>query len=296
MESEFVAILQKLITEQGKEPLLNTAKCKAFLSDYTRNEYKKECRLFLLALDAGVQKAIDTAENIVICKKQQIRVLREEYFLTEDIAVDVVDTLAFVLRGDIPKPDVEDLINRGKEYYNNNDYDNSNKQFDEAINILNTVIRLDPNNVSAYAWRGEAYWRKGQNDAAISDFNEAIRLDPNNVKAHRWRGEANWNKGQYDAVISDYNEVIRLDPNSAQAYSWRGDAYQMKGQDDAAISDFNEAVKLDPNFAQAYRGRGQAYGRKGQNDAAISDFNEAIRLAPNSVLAYIGRGLGIVDK
>jgi hypothetical protein len=38
MDAEFIAILQKLITEQGKEALLNAAKCKAFLSDYTRYE------------------------------------------------------------------------------------------------------------------------------------------------------------------------------------------------------------------------------------------------------------------
>jgi len=56
MDPDFIAILQKLIAEQGKEILLNTAKCKAFLSDYTRGEYKKESRLLLQVLDAGVQK------------------------------------------------------------------------------------------------------------------------------------------------------------------------------------------------------------------------------------------------
>jgi len=94
-----VAILQKLVAEQGKEILLNPSKCKAFLSDYTRGEYKKESRLLLHALDAGVHKAIDTAENITICKKQQIRLLREEYFMAEEIAEGVVETLAFVLKG-----------------------------------------------------------------------------------------------------------------------------------------------------------------------------------------------------
>jgi formylglycine-generating enzyme required for sulfatase activity len=103
MDTEFIAILQKLVAEQGKETLLNTAKCKAFLSDYTRGEYKKESRVFLLALEARVQKALETAENITICKKQQIRLLHIEYSLDEKVAVDVVDTLALVLRGDTSK-------------------------------------------------------------------------------------------------------------------------------------------------------------------------------------------------
>jgi formylglycine-generating enzyme required for sulfatase activity len=103
MNQNFIDILQKLVAEQGKETLLNAAKSKAFLSDYTRGEYKKESRVFLLALEGGVQKAIDTAENITVCKKQQIRLLHEEYSLDEKVAVDVVDTLALILRGDMGK-------------------------------------------------------------------------------------------------------------------------------------------------------------------------------------------------
>jgi hypothetical protein len=100
MEIEFVTILQKLVAERGRENLLNSAKCKALLSDYTHNEYKKESRLLLQTLDAGVQMAIETTENIAICKKQQIKLLHEEYCLDEKVAIDVVDTIALVLKGD----------------------------------------------------------------------------------------------------------------------------------------------------------------------------------------------------
>jgi len=107
MDPEFIAILKKLIAEQGKETLLNATKCKALLSDYTRNEYKKESRLLLQALDAGVQKVIDKAENIAICKLQQIRVLSEEYSLAEERATEVVDTLALILRGDKSRTEIQ---------------------------------------------------------------------------------------------------------------------------------------------------------------------------------------------
>jgi len=103
MNPEFIAILQKLIAEQGKEVLQNPSKCKALLADYTRGEYKKESRLLLQALDANVQKAISTAKNIAICKKQQIRLLHEEYSIDEKVAADVVDKLALMLRGDALK-------------------------------------------------------------------------------------------------------------------------------------------------------------------------------------------------
>jgi hypothetical protein len=98
MNQGFIAILQQLISEQGKEALLNPAKCKAYLADYTHGEYKKESRLLLQALEAGVQKAIDATKELEICKQQQVSLLREEHFLAIEVAADVVDTLALVLR------------------------------------------------------------------------------------------------------------------------------------------------------------------------------------------------------
>jgi hypothetical protein len=109
MEQGFIDILKKLIDEQGKEALLNSAKCKAFLADYTKNEYKKESRLLLQALDVGVQRAIDTTKEIAICKKQQIRLLHEDYGLDEKIAADIVDTLALILRGDTSKSEPDSV-------------------------------------------------------------------------------------------------------------------------------------------------------------------------------------------
>jgi uncharacterized protein with PIN domain len=117
MNTEFIDILKKLVAEQGKEALLNPAKCKAFLADYTHGEYKKESRLLLQSLDAGVQKAIDTTNELEICKKQQTRVLQEEYFLASETAADVVETLALVLREDKQKekPKITLCANCGKE-------------------------------------------------------------------------------------------------------------------------------------------------------------------------------------
>jgi hypothetical protein len=95
----FIDILKQLVSEQGKDALLNPAKCKSFLADYTRGEYKRERRLLIHALDAGAQKAIDTAGELEICRRQQIMVLHEEYFITAEAAADIVDALVLVLRG-----------------------------------------------------------------------------------------------------------------------------------------------------------------------------------------------------
>jgi len=321
MEQGFIDILQKLMAEQGKEALLNESKCNAFLADYTKNEYKKESRFLFQALEAGVQGAIDAADDLRACKMQQIKLLHEEYNLDEKVAADVVNTLAIVLRGDTAGIDTQTAYECGEKHYENKDYDKAieafseaimldpnntlayrgrgdacrmKRQFDRAINDCNEAIRLDPNYARAFCTRGAAYCGKGQYDQAISDCNEAIRLDPNNARAYAFRGDAYQGKGQYDQ-ISDFSEAIRLDPNYAWAYTKRAEIYKLKGQIDKAISDYNEAIGLNPS-AQAYGGRGEAYMMKGQFDQAISDLSEAIRLNPNDFVSYMSRGLTYRDK
>jgi len=98
MDQGFIGILRTIIKEHGKAAIMETAKCKALLADYTKGEYKIESRLLFQALDAKVQKAIDKTQEIDICRKQQVRVLHEEYLLIEEHAKDIVDTLVLVLK------------------------------------------------------------------------------------------------------------------------------------------------------------------------------------------------------
>ena len=78
MDNGFIDILKQLVKEQGSAALTDARKCKAFLADYTKGEYKKESRLILLAVEAGMSKVIDGADELEPCKKAFIRDLEEE--------------------------------------------------------------------------------------------------------------------------------------------------------------------------------------------------------------------------
>jgi hypothetical protein len=100
MEQGFIDILKQLVKEQGNAALTDAKKCKALLADYTKNEYKKESRRIIEAVEAGIAKAVEGADDLVACKKAKIRELEEEYDLKPEAAADIVNTLALVLRGD----------------------------------------------------------------------------------------------------------------------------------------------------------------------------------------------------
>jgi tetratricopeptide (TPR) repeat protein len=101
-----------------------------------------------------------------------------------------------------------------------------------------------------YALRAATYCeQKGNYDRAIADCTKAIRLNPEGISAYYWRADAYKHKRDYDRAIADYTEAIHLDPKRAPYYARRGEAYMGKGDYDRAIADYTEVILLDPDNA-----------------------------------------------
>ena len=101
IDQNFIDVLIKIVNEQGKEPLLDPEKCRAFVSDYAKRDFKKESRLLFKAVEAGVSKAISVSSNddLEVCIKQQHKKLQDDFDLDPAKSQYVVNILAQVLRG-----------------------------------------------------------------------------------------------------------------------------------------------------------------------------------------------------
>ena len=80
-----------------------------------------------------------------------------------------------------------------------------------AIEYFTNTLSLDPNNVTAYIERGNAYSKIGELNEAIQDFTEALRLDPNNVEAYVGRGNAYFFGEALDNAIVDLQAAFEID-------------------------------------------------------------------------------------
>ena len=330
MEHGFTDVLKKLITEQGREALLNPSKCKGFLADYTRGEYRKENRLLLQALDAGTAKAIDAAEDVALCKKQQVRALREEYFMAGEAAADVVDTLALVLRGEEKEKlrckncgkelldewkacpycatlvggretgsEIQSGITTRTEPALDALLETGRKyldidDYDNAIKQFDEAIRLNPGDSSAYLNRGDAYAAKRQRDAAIRDYSEAISLDPGNADAYASRGETFSKSGQKSKAIQDLEKALSLDPNHKSARNILESLNDLSI--DEKIKEATKDIRYNPTDFDAYFRRGFAYFEKNQYDTAIENYNEFIRINMKDPVVCAYRGSAYMEK
>ncbi len=172
---------------------------------------------------------------------------------------------------------------------------------DPALSIRSCTQIIDGRGKknNAYAWRGTAFYNKGDYDRAIADYDEALRLAPNDKAVESWRVKAaerkvwlaeghhteetdcNWVGGNADAGIAGCTKIIEGQHTKfdvAVAYKSRSLAYMKKGDLDHAIADLNEVIRLAPNDSSGYRSRGQIYDMKGGDDRAIADYDQAIQL------------------
>jgi len=283
MDSMFIDILKKLMAEQGRGALLNAPKCKAFLADYTHGEYKKESRLLLQALDAGVQKAIDATEELAICKQQQVRVLEEDYSLKEEVAADVVDTLAMVLRGEAKEEKKKFCKKCGKELqegWKTCPFCETSV-VDRPETPVVTASNTSQSSAEALVECGEEYLQNGDYDNAIKQFDEAVRSYPNYAPGYAGRGEAYIRQNQFDKGIMDLSEAIKLDPNNNNYLSRRDEIYQFQMKSYELITTINDKLVSDPNNSKIYNFRGTVYRTLGKKNEAIQDFEKALALDPN---------------
>ncbi len=109
--------------------------------------------------------------------------------------------------------------------------------------------------------------------SAIADYNQVVRIEPNNGTAYGLRGNAKYSLGDERGAITDYDLVIRFDPNNVTAYINRGNSHLEIGDRKRAIADFDQAIRINPKYVLAYNNRGGHHQLLGNFHDALLDFN-----------------------
>jgi pentatricopeptide repeat protein len=99
--------------------------------------------------------------------------------------------------------------------------------------------------------RGRALWETGRRDEAIEVLQRAVRLDPDFPGLHLDRGKSLREVGRYDEAERSIREALRLDPGYADAHFHLGLLFVRQERPDAALNAFAEAYRLDPTSGNA---------------------------------------------
>ena len=194
------------------------------------------------------------------------------------------------------------------------------RQFDDAVVVLRTVLRDNPNSIKALGLLGQAYDGTGSSELAIESYTKAYNLSPsipvitNQLASHfiRQRNylqadeiiEGSIRKGnrnldslkllaQVKLVLGEWEQAEKLSQALSKVKGQEAISNQMLGlvylgrqQPEEGLAAFKRAHELAPEAAQPVVALVQTYIRNGNSPEARKFLNSILSTNPKNVLAH----------
>jgi predicted Zn-dependent protease len=111
----------------------------------------------------------------------------------------------------------------------------------EALDKVNTAIRIEPDEAAFYSLRGEIKSARGDDNSAKKDLDRAVTLNPGYFRPLLLRGMVKRELGDSRGAARDLERSVALLP-TAEAYYGLGQAAVARGQRDQAVSYLRKAA------------------------------------------------------
>jgi eukaryotic-like serine/threonine-protein kinase len=263
-------------------------------------------------LDGSVRRAdnkvristrlIDTATDKNIWADTFDRDLKEIFTIQSDIAQQIAAALKAKLtpaeKERIEKKPTKDIrayefYVKGREYYLRYKKEDN----EQAIELYNKAIELDPDYALAHAGLGDAYFQRALRfgfpgtwfDAAIKQAQKAISLDPNLPEGYKALGSAyGFGKGWWRKGLEAFQKAFEANPNSVIACGALGQAYNSLGEYDKAFPIIKKAMALSPAWAFPCSDLGSVYIGLDDPVRAEEWYKKALELQPDLDVVHQG--------
>jgi len=159
---------------------------------------------------------------------------------------------------------------------------------EEAIQIFEKILELDPQNADALTWKGYALIQSGQSWAAKSPFLSALQIEPNHANATFGLGDMYLDLEDYPTAEEYYRKGLEINPEDALGWSGLGLSLTYRGNESGLIY-HDKAIAISPDDPLILAEKGDSYYNLGKLEEAITYYDKALELEPNDVMVLGGK-------
>ncbi len=156
------------------------------------------------------------------------------------------------------------------------------KNYSEAINYLESSIKINPNFEDAYNNVGIALAEKKNYQKAIYNYDKALKLKPNFFHALLNKGIALKNIHQYENAIKFLNLAKDIDPKKPEIYNTLGNVFKEQAYYDKAIKSYDMAIKISSDYADAYNNKGIVLNLMEKYEESFQNYKMALSINPDN--------------
>lgn len=146
---------------------------------------------------------------------------------------------------------------------------------DEALEVYDNLLGLDPSQARPRYQRALLLLRKGLTEGARADAAALDSIAPDSQERHTLRAAILSADGAFGEALPHYTEVIRINPQP-EFYSARALCYLMTDQLPEAAEDISRGLALDPTDPELYLYRAALNKLRYRPDDAEADARQAI--------------------
>lgn len=146
----------------------------------------------------------------------------------------------------------------------------------DGMEILETLVRNEPENVNVLYNLGMCYSELGNMDKSIETLEKCVRLAPQHANALAALGYSYSRKGEYEKALGKLKAALEIDPDNFFALKNHGAVLAKLGRYDKAITYLEKANRLLPDSPEVLYGLALAYQEKGDKKTADDLFKRLI--------------------
>ena len=141
-------------------------------------------------------------------------------------------------------------------HYNLAMYYREKGDLENAINYLESTVRLKPDYSDAWKELGLAIFERasqGDLSEAAAALEKSAKLAPENPKVHYHLGYIYSNKGNLDAGEAEYRRALMCESRMAAAHWELARLRYLRGDMDRCMTEITEAQKINPTFTRSQK-------------------------------------------
>lgn len=166
----------------------------------------------------------------------------------------------------------------------------------EAVRIYEDILNLLPTHIDALHMLGMARFALGEIDVALDLLNRVIVLCPNEAAMHTNRGNILQAHERYEEALADYACALTLREDSPNTWFNQGAALKALGRYDQALLSYQRALTLNPRDAEAWLQQGQSMAALGDVKQALASYQQALTLEAYYPDAWFSMGAALQQQ
>jgi len=161
--------------------------------------------------------------------------------------------------------------------------DVENERYEEAVPVLEQVVKQEPNTPSAYLQLGRSYMALKDYQKAVTPLRNLVEKKPEDAFAHYEFGCALVKTGHWDEAAPHFEAAVSQMSGSSMMHFYLALVYERTSRSTEALAEFQSALHLDPKHFPANLLLGRMLVMQQKATDALPYLLKAIELRPDAI-------------